>query len=124
MERAAKKERMKFENCRASDGRIIRMTEGRYDHAIEHWDLLRDFDYPAVEIQKALEHAEEIRPEQPPKQTYIGPTVMPTRAAVSGFHFASRERRFHVVVWTEPDNQGHVITAFAVPNAPKRVGGR
>ena len=104
-----------FEKCQARDGLVVCLQKKRYDeHVLEHEDLLRDFDYPVTEIMRALEQADSIRQEQPPKQTYIGPPVMPTRAAVAGFGFANKPRRMHVLVWKDSSTHGHVVTAYTV----------
>ena len=101
----------------AKDGRVIRLMKDRYDDHVldEHPDLLRDFDYPASEIAKALETADQIKPgEWGNTQVYIGPVIYPTKGP-----FTKQARRMHVVVWREANNRGHVITGFSVPEKPK-----
>ncbi|HWW87262.1 MAG TPA: hypothetical protein VNZ26_26875, partial [Vicinamibacterales bacterium] len=105
------------ENCRAKDGRIVRLAKKRHDDHIldEHPDLARDFAYPASEIQKALESAEDVSPgSRPNTMMYLGPPVMPNGIASGGQFGHSREmRRFRVVVQTEEGNTGFVTTAYA-----------
>lgn len=109
----AAKEAMCFENCRAKDGRLVRLTKRRYDDHVlaEHPDLARDFAYPVSEIQKALECAERICPgAYGPTQEYIGPVVLPDNN--HGFGFSAKPRRMHVIVWRETGNTAHVVTAY------------
>jgi hypothetical protein len=114
----ATKEPHCFENCKAKDGRVIRLTKKRYDEHIidEHPDLVRDFSYPVSQIENALQNAETIQTE---KRTikYIGPVVKPDKH--HGFSFTSKQRRMHVVVFPEGKESGHVVTAFSVPIEPK-----
>jgi len=111
-------ERLRFECITAIDKRRVRLTADRYEnHVLEHEDLLRDFDNPSAWIQMALETAETIEPgEWGEMQVYIGPPVTPPKGIRT-------LRCFEVVVWREPDNCGHVVTAMA-PTVKKRAGGR
>lgn len=110
--------RLCFEKA-AKDGRLIRLMKDRYDDHVlkEHPDLLRDFEYPASEILKALETADEIRPGASSQtQVYVGPVIYPSKGLYKG------PRRMHVVVWREKANRGHVVTAFTVSGANKPGG--
>ena len=102
--------------CRAADGRMVRLTRKRYESHIleEHADLAIDFAYPIGEIQKAVEAAEASRPGSwGETQEYVGPVVVPNGLAV-GAGRSAKPRRLHVFVWKDDADCGHVITAYSV----------
>jgi len=116
--------RLCFE-CRAVDGRIVRLTRARYDSHIldEHPDLTRDFVFPIAEIQKALETALSVtdsRYDPLNVAEYVGPLVAPNGVGV-GFGGPPKPRQFSVIVWKEPNQRGHVLTAYA---PVVRLGGK
>jgi hypothetical protein len=92
------------------------MTRARYESHIldEHPDLLRDFTYPASEIQKAIETAIDVRPGAwGARLEYVGPDIVPD-TLTSRFRLPLAKRNMHVIVQEEPDNRGHVVTAYTV----------
>lgn len=96
--------------CDTSDGRRTTLYKDRYyDHILaEHPELKRDYDYPAQQIEHALQNAERVAAGQGKSRIYIGPPVQANPPAGA--------QRVYVVI--RPEKRGNswwVVTAYAEP---------
>jgi hypothetical protein len=99
--------RRKCFECVCPYGRVITLYTDRYnDHILmEHPELKRDYDFPALQIQHAIENVKRVRPSYRRTILYEGPPVQANPPA--GI------QRIWVVIAPEKNDDGWwVVTAY------------